>query len=1339
MKNLARLSAIFALSVAITAPAVAKPYADKANSRARALIARLKANPPKRPALAAAPILNFTLSPSTPLQGQKLSAYIQSDNNFGGRDLTVDVKVNGASKGTVQSPSRGLFVLPLGLQTEARTSTIEATLYLENTQNNTDIRNAVKALDVDIKRLTTSINSERDATKRKILESQRSEKLALKSELLAQLKKFRYKVGTQNYSYRVQADTSSPTLPKVSAIAPSSGDVRGGTKVIFSGSNFSPNFSVSFGGVASPSVTYVNETTVFAYTPDMGLETGAKDIDLRFNVGGIISNVFIPGGYFATNVVPTPPQKPVAIASGSQRIRLGESAELDGSQSYSNRQTTLDYAWKVVSAPTSSDYTPGQSLGSTQSITVTPSALGSYVFSLVVTEHDTEEHLVSDPSIVQVYVGNAPEPEAAAIILRRGTSGTSQIVANDPDLGGARLYSILTPPTRGGSASVSSAGLVTYQANAEFVGEDPFTVRVTNQSGLHGDVTIRVSVVEFNHAPVPTAPAIQTNTEPGSSQISPNSPDEGLTHTYAIVVPAERGASAVDANGLVTFVPESGFTGTDRIIVKVTNSANPPLFGLANIDITVSANAAPVVSASDIFTLVNVPATSQANVVNEPAQSGAFAVSDPPNGSATVSSSGLVTYTPDSGFSGSDSFQVSYTDNGNPALTGTKTINVIVDQISASAPDITVANGGSATSQISVTSFAPGRSYSYMISTDPEHGSATVSGSGLVTYTPAAPYTGPDSLVVTVRDIEMPALVTTVSIPVTITENHSPMASAPAITVNAGQSGTSQVSVSDQDPGQSFTYSISTQPTKGTASVNSSGLVTYTSTTSFATTDSIGVTVSDNGTPALSATISIPVTVDGPTNQPPVIPDGGGSNSLGFNIRSQGVPYQVGMGLGFGATQTIHDPDGTVVSAVWSFGDGTQEASTDLTTGSILHNYMATGSFTATLTVTDNLGATTSRQLQLDVVNTDIPTAKFTVSPSNGGGGTLPLTVTFDASASGDTDGITQYRWRFGNNATSEVVTTNPVITRTFTSPGNGPGNTIPVRLRTRDANRAQGESTVSVTVGNSSSGAQSQAQFLIGPPREVLLNSPISFDGSRSFNPNVGGSLIAYNWNYGDFLTCPGSSGGCTGTGLTSSYTYPSVGNFNSSLQVQSGGGGLSQRTFQELFVVNEGHAPRAIAKASVTSGVAPLTVNFSGSESYDYDGTIQNITWFFGDGSTPVCDPVCDNTGANVSHVFQNPGFYTVRMITQDDDGNTVSVTMPSIEVTAAPPQPKKKRTVPVDPEREYQRQILAGACYDGSGEACSQLADMYYEDENTNVAQHFKARACTLGYSPACTRKQ
>jgi PKD repeat protein len=79
-----------------------------------------------------------------------------------------------------------------------------------------------------------------------------------------------------------------------------------------------------------------------------------------------------------------------------------------------------------------------------------------------------------------------------------------------------------------------------------------------------------------------------------------------------------------------------------------------------------------------------------------------------------------------------------------------------------------------------------------------------------------------------------------------------------------------------------------------------------------------------------------------PTNQPPVARAGG--------------PYSgtAGQPVAFNGS-TSSDPDGSIVSYQWSFGDG--GTATGATPS---HTYAAAGSFTVTLTVTDNGGATGS-------------------------------------------------------------------------------------------------------------------------------------------------------------------------------------------------------------------------------------------------------------------------------------------------------------------------------------------------------------------------------------------
>ncbi|HEY5869889.1 MAG TPA: Ig-like domain-containing protein [Candidatus Tectomicrobia bacterium] len=365
------------------------------------------------------------------------------------------------------------------------------------------------------------------------------------------------------------------------------------------------------------------------------------------------------------------------------------------------------------------------------------------------------------------------------------------------------------------------------------------------------------------------------------------------TITLGITIPPARGTASLTNAGAVTYQPAGNFNGSDSLVVTVVatfsdNSSPALLLGTVPISIIVQpVGDVPMPTGPSINTSLNTPGTVQISV-NDPdgGQTQTFSISIPPaNGIATVTASGLVTYTPAPGFSGADSFVVTVTDNGTPPLSGTVTIPVTVqvppppppppplNQAPApTAPGISTLQNTPGTSTVSPNDPDAGQIQIFSISTPPANGTATVTVSGLATYTPAPGFSGADSFVVTVTDNGTPPLSGTVTIPVTVQAppNRAPGPTAPGISTPQNMPGTSLVSPNDPDAGQTQAFSISTPPANGTTTVTASGVATYTPAPGFSGTDSFAVTVTDNGTPPLSGTVTIPVTVQAPPNRAPV-------------------------------------------------------------------------------------------------------------------------------------------------------------------------------------------------------------------------------------------------------------------------------------------------------------------------------------------------------------------------------------------------------------------------------------------------------------------------------------
>ena len=95
----------------------------------------------------------------------------------------------------------------------------------------------------------------------------------------------------------------------------------------------------------------------------------------------------------------------------------------------------------------------------------------------------------------------------------------------------------------------------------------------------------------------------------------------------------------------------------------------------------------------------------------------------------------------------------------------------------------------------------------------------------------------------------------------------------------------------------------------------------------------------------------------------------------------------------------------------------------------------------------------------------------------------------------------------------------------------------------------------------------------------------------------------------------------------------------------------------------------PTVSVSASVTSGLAPLAVSFTGTAS-DPDGQIASYSWSFGDGQT--------STQQSPAHTYSAAGSFTARLTVTDNAGATANASI-VINVTSAPaPTPNQPPTV-------------------------------------------------------------
>jgi PKD repeat protein len=329
-----------------------------------------------------------------------------------------------------------------------------------------------------------------------------------------------------------------------------------------------------------------------------------------------------------------------------------------------------------------------------------------------------------------------------------------------------------------------------------------------------------------------------------------------------------------------------------------------------------------------------------------------------------------------------------------------------------------------------------------------------------------------------------------------------------------------------------------------------------------------------------------------PVNQPPV---------AGFTSSCTGLTCNF--------TSSSTDPDGSIATYAWSFGDGATAS-----TQNPSHSYTVAGSYTVTLTVTDDKGATNSlsRSVAVTAANQP-PVAGFTQSCSG-------LACNF-TNTSTDPDGsIASSSWAFGDGATS--VSPNPAHSYAT-------GGTYTVSLTVTDNQGATNTTSHSVTVNRP-------------PVASFTFSCSLLACNFTSTSTDPDGPIASYSWSFGN---------GATSTAQNPAQSYATGGTYTVSLTVKDGQGATNSTT--RSVTVNRPPV------ASFTFSCSLLACNFT-STSSDPDGALASYSWNFGDGTTA--------TSQNSSRTYSTGGTYTVSLTVTDPQGAT-NTTSKSVTVNRPP----------------------------------------------------------------------
>ena len=459
-------------------------------------------------------------------------------------------------------------------------------------------------------------------------------------------------------------------------------------------------------------------------------------------------------------------------------------------------------------------------------------------------------------------------------------------------------------PLHGTYTVNNSNGDITYTPATGYSGMDTLTYRVCDNTTPTALCATALQIITIKAAGAPNSTAAADdyvftpiNTAVTGNAMTNDTDPEGNSQsiTAQTTTIAGKGTLVLNSNGTFTFTPVSGFSGPVNFAYTTTDNGSPVATAKATIYILVSP--APSSTNPDFnSTFVNVPVPGNVSTNDRVPAGTSYGtsptlLSSPAGSTPTLAMNANGTYTFVSNIKGVYIYDVPVCMPGQTApCPPTKlTITVLdaggVTNSPVANVDIAVTRINTPVTLRSLANDAAGNPSNMLVPSSvtvtvaPLHGTATVNAAtGDITYTPAAGYTGTDTLTYQVCDDQFSPKCATANQIITIMPLGAPNTTEAAddykITAH-NTVATGNVKINDTDP-EGNTQTVTAQNTtvagKGTLVLGTNGDYTFTPVTGFSGPVDFTYTTCDNGIPQACATATLHILVRPASGLPDLTP-----------------------------------------------------------------------------------------------------------------------------------------------------------------------------------------------------------------------------------------------------------------------------------------------------------------------------------------------------------------------------------------------------------------------------------------------------------------------------------
>ena len=472
-------------------------------------------------------------------------------------------------------------------------------------------------------------------------------------------------------------------------------------------------------------------------------------------------------------------------------------------------------------------------------------------------------------------------------------------------------------------------------------------------------------------------------------------PDNDTLTVQSFTNPA-HGTVSKDSQNVLTYTPAIGFSGADSFTYTISDGKGHTAVATVNLIVNAPSNRAPTALADTATTTYGTQVTIQVLSNDTDPDNDLLTLIDNTNGTnGTVSfSDSAITYKPNAGFSGEDSFSYTITDgHGHTAIGQVKvTVGAAPNRAPTAVTDTVTTNYGAAITINALSNDTDPENDTLTVTGNTQASNGTVTRSGnTFTYTPRSGFSGADSFSYTISDGKGNAATGLVNVTVGAAPNRAPTAVTDTVTTNYGAAITINALSNDTDPeNDTLTVTGNTQASNGTVT-RSGNTFTYTPRSGFSGADSFSYTISDGKGNSATGTVNITVGAAPVDNKAPIAVNDTISTTMG-------VPVLVNL------LANDSDPNGDKI-ALKTLSNPKNGKLYRMNDSYIFYfpNAGFVGKDSFTYTITDSKGATSTASVAITVAPANrLPVAKNDVVTAKSGKAVILNVLANDADPDGD-------------------------------------------------------------------------------------------------------------------------------------------------------------------------------------------------------------------------------------------------------------------------------------------------------------------------------------------------